>query len=226
MNALSLLNAPLFWTGVGMAAVPIIIHLLFRRRFRRVDWAPMKYLKLSIQKNRRRIRIEQLLLLLMRVAAVLLLFAAVARPVMHAQGLGGWLGGSSRTSQLLILDDSLSTGFRDGGRSALARGQELSVQLLDTLAATDRITVVRASAPSEPLVQEVELTDRDLIANLVRQLKPTDTFVAWPTVLEGLQGVLESGTYPIKEVTLVTDLTIARVDPRTEAKLQQVMANG
>ena len=27
-------------------------------------------------------------------------------------------------------------------------------------------------------------------------------------------------------VTLVTDLTIARVDPRTEAKLQQVMANG
>ena len=78
MNALTFLNSPLLW-GLALAAIPIIIHLLFRRRFRRIDWAPMHYLKLSIQRNRRRVRLEQLLLLLLRTLIVLLLFF-LARP--------------------------------------------------------------------------------------------------------------------------------------------------
>ena len=50
-----------FLWGLGLASIPLIIHLLFRRSFRRIEWAPMKYLKLTIQRNRRRIQIEQLL---------------------------------------------------------------------------------------------------------------------------------------------------------------------
>jgi hypothetical protein len=115
METLSYLSPAMLW-GMALAAVPILIHLLFRRRFRRIDWAPMHYLKISIQRNRRRVRLEQLLLLILRTALVLLLFFLVARPVMHAQGLGNWLGGRSRTSQLIVLDDSLSMGYSDGGR--------------------------------------------------------------------------------------------------------------
>ena len=96
MSGLSFLNAPLLW-GLALATVPILIHLLFRRRFRRIEWAPMRYLKLSIQKNRRRFRIEQLLLLALRTAIVLAMFFMLSRPVMHAEGLAGWLAGRSRT---------------------------------------------------------------------------------------------------------------------------------
>ncbi|MEX0979039.1 MAG: BatA domain-containing protein, partial [Pirellulales bacterium] len=76
MDTLTFLNSPLLW-GLSLAAIPLIIHLLYRRQYRRVDWAPMRYLKMSIQRNRRRIRIEQLLLLLLRTALVLLLFFLV-----------------------------------------------------------------------------------------------------------------------------------------------------
>src|SRR5262249_34193621 len=112
MTALTFLS-PVLLYGMAFAAVPIIIHLLYRRRFRRVDWAPMRYLKLSLKRNRRRIRLEQLVLLALRVLAVLLLFLVVARPVLRAQGLGAWLTGRSRTSYILLLDNSLSMGFRD-----------------------------------------------------------------------------------------------------------------
>ena len=37
--------------GLLLASVPIIIHLLNRRRFKLVEWAPMKYLKLTLQTN-------------------------------------------------------------------------------------------------------------------------------------------------------------------------------
>ena len=52
--------AALFWPVLVLASVPIIIHLLNRRRFRIIDWAPMKYLKLTIKTNRRRLRIAPL----------------------------------------------------------------------------------------------------------------------------------------------------------------------
>ena len=87
----TLLSPLLIW-GTLLGVIPIIIHLLNRRRFRRVQWAPMRYLKLTIQRNRRRIQIEQLLLLLVRIALPVLLFVFLARPLLNPTGLENWLG--------------------------------------------------------------------------------------------------------------------------------------
>lgn len=55
--------APLLLAGTVLATAPIIIHLLNRRRFIRVNWAPMEYLKLTLKTNKRRLKLEQWLLL-------------------------------------------------------------------------------------------------------------------------------------------------------------------
>jgi hypothetical protein len=191
---------------LSLAAIPIIIHLLFRRRFRRIDWAPMHYLKLSIQRNRRRIRLEQLLLLALRTLIILLLFFMVARPVMHAAGLGGWLGGRSRTGQIVLIDDSLSMGHQDQGRSALERAQELAADVLKTVGPKDRFTLLQSSQADDPLLREVELAAGDDVAQLIAGLQVSDTFTSWEPVLEALDELIVSGTYPIHEVTVITDL--------------------
>src|SRR5947207_3880860 len=98
---MAFLNA-FFLGGLVLASVPIIIHLLNRRRFVRVDRAPMKYLKLTIKTNRRRLRIEQLILLALRTLAIVVLICAIARPVLSSTGLGAWLSGRSRTSRILV----------------------------------------------------------------------------------------------------------------------------
>jgi len=69
--------------GLGAVAVPIIIHLLNRRKFRTVTWAAMKFVKLSIDQNQRRMKLEDLILLLLRCAMLALLALALARPVMR-----------------------------------------------------------------------------------------------------------------------------------------------
>lgn len=205
METISFLNSPLLW-GLGLASIPLIIHLLFRRRFRQIDWAPMKYLKLSIKRNRRRIQIEQLLLLLLRTALIVALFAMVARPIMHARGLGSWLGGRSRSNQLLLIDDSLSMGYQQRGRSALDRAKELSREILKTVGPKDRFTLITTSRPRTPLLLEVEFNDRDLVENLIRDLRPTESLTAWETVLAALDETLAASTYPMQEVTVITDL--------------------
>src|SRR5258708_34668319 len=95
-----------------LASVPIIIHLLNRRRFQRIDWAPMKYLKLTIKTNRRRLRIEQPILLIVRTLAIIVLNCAVARAGLSATGLGAWLSGRNRMSRVSGLDDSASMAYQ------------------------------------------------------------------------------------------------------------------
>ena len=211
MNTLTFLNQPLLW-GLALAGIPLLIHLLYRRQYRRVEWAPMRYLKLSIQRNRRRVRIEQLLLLLVRTCLVLLLFFLVARPVMHAAGLARLWGGDARTNRIVLLDDSLSMGYSDQGKSALARGQEALADLLGTYGEKDRLTLVLASRPDQPLLREVELEDTDEILQLARKVVPCEASDAWQSILPSIDALIAGGSYPLHEVTLITDLRAAGWD--------------
>jgi hypothetical protein len=76
--------------GALAMAIPIIIHILNRRRFKTVTWAAMEFLLRAMRKNRRRLRFEQWVLLATRCALVLLLGMALALFV-RAQG---WSFGS------------------------------------------------------------------------------------------------------------------------------------
>ena len=77
---MSFLN-PLMLIGISAIAVPIIIHFLNRRKFKTIIWAAMKFVKLSVDQNQRRMRLEDLILLLIRCALLALLAFAVHLPV-------------------------------------------------------------------------------------------------------------------------------------------------
>ena len=96
----------LFFGGVVGAAAPVIIHLLVRRRLRRVRWAAMDFLMDAQKRSRRRVQLEQLILLLLRCLAAVLLAALLARPFALPGGWGSWFGGIQRTERIIVLDDS------------------------------------------------------------------------------------------------------------------------
>lgn len=197
---------PLLAWGMLLGAIPIIIHLLNRRRFRRVEWAPMRYLKLTIQRNRRRIQIEELILLLMRIAALVLLFFFLARPVLNPTGLERWLGSGGRSSQVVVVDDSMSMGYAAGDASAFQRARETAAALLAAARPQDRCTIATTSAPRVPVLHDIEGARRDELTAAALGLPITATHAAWPAVLEGVDELLRSCTYPTKQLTILTDL--------------------
>jgi hypothetical protein len=198
--------SPLLMWGTLLGVIPVIIHLLNRRRFRRVEWAPMRHLKLTIQRNRRRIQIEQLLLLLLRVSLPVLLFVLLARPLLNSTGIERWLGGAGRTSHVILIDDSLSMGYGSGGPPAFHVAREVAGSLVAATRPGDRCTVVATSAPGRPVFHEAEGVRRDELSGDVLSLPQTDTHAAWATVMEAVDGVLKSCTYPVRQLTVVTDL--------------------
>ena len=72
-------NPALLW-GTALASVPLLIHLLNRQRYKPMPWAAMRFVLAAYRRTRRRVELENLLLLLLRMAAVALLALAVARP--------------------------------------------------------------------------------------------------------------------------------------------------
>src|SRR3989441_12594291 len=75
----SFLNPAYLAAGTALVSLPIIIHLINRMRFKRIRWAAMEFLLRSQKRNRRRLIIEQLLLLALRCLLVLLAVLLVAR---------------------------------------------------------------------------------------------------------------------------------------------------
>ena len=194
--------------GLLLASAPIIIHLLNRKRFIRVDWAPMKYLKLTIKTNRRRLEIEQWILLALRTLAVMALIFAIARPVGKGTNLAGMLRLTGRASRVIVLDDSLSMGHKPATSMTFDRARRTLAEIMRQIGSQDSVTVITSSHPHEPLVRQAPLDESSLAELLGRleKLEPVDAGSAWASTLGAVDDHLKSAVFPMKEVILVTDL--------------------
>ncbi|MBN2448383.1 MAG: BatA domain-containing protein [Phycisphaerae bacterium] len=105
--ALGFVNAALLG-GTGLVAVPVIIHWLSRRRFRRIEWGAMRFVLEAERENRRRTRFEHWLLLMLRCLAMLLIALMVARPFVRPGLVGELLGRPEPVQRVIVLDDSAS----------------------------------------------------------------------------------------------------------------------
>ncbi|MCA9217275.1 MAG: BatA domain-containing protein, partial [Planctomycetales bacterium] len=200
----------LAWFGLAAAAIPIIIHLLNRRRFTRIDWAPMKYLKLTIQSNKRRLQIEQLILLMLRVLAMLLLFATVARPMISRGGFGEWLAGKQRKSQVIVIDDSMSmTQSLDDGGYVFDKAKSAAIEIVRKADVADQLTVFTVSNPTAPLVRQSQVDDAGDLVRAITDLKPSHLMNQWASTFESVDEYFQGAAYPTREAVLVTDLRAA-----------------
>src|ERR1700738_1542295 len=105
-----LLSPFVFLGGLAAAAIPIALHFFFRSRYRRVPWAAMKFLLTSIEQTSRRLKFQEMLLLLARVALLLLLALALSRPF----SLGGKGSAGDAVDAVFLIVISYSMDARDG----------------------------------------------------------------------------------------------------------------
>jgi len=146
---------PVLLGGLALALAPILIHLLSRRQFRRIEWGAMRFLLEAERENRRRIRFEQWLLVALRCLALALIALLVARPFVQPGLVTTLLGGRGPVQRIVVLDDSASLAFQDGATPEFARLREAALRLLSWLGQEspgDAATLYLTSRPDEPLL--------------------------------------------------------------------------
>lgn len=152
-------------------AMPVLIHLINRRRYRRVPWAAMRFLEAAARRSTRHLRIEQLLLLATRVALVVLLGVALARPFVPT---AGWLPlESGGVHRVILLDNSLSmSARRPDGRSRFDVAREVAANLINGFPQSDPISLVTLAAPAARRIGQPSY-DRRLAREQIAAIVPT-----------------------------------------------------
>ena len=198
---MSFLN-PIMLAGLAAIAVPIIIHFLNRRRFQKVVWAAMKFLQISVEKNRRRMRIEDLILLLLRCLLLILLALALARPAILSDSAA--LFGQSKVTGVVILDNSYSMGMSDGASTRFARAKQAAEQVIDSMPAGSATAVYLASDMAQTVIPEPTF-DLNLARQTVREAPLTDRATDLFPALNQAMDTLRARLAIRKEVYIVTD---------------------
>lgn len=153
---------PLLLAGLGALAVPILIHLLNRRRGRRVVWAAMRFLQASLARHQRRLNLEDWLLLTLRCLLLALLALALARPTFQNSAL--LQRNRTAVTGIILLDNSYSLGLTDGVQSRFAHAKQYAETILDALPVNSATAVWLAADVVQGLIPE---PTRDL--NLARK---------------------------------------------------------
>ena len=192
------------WLLISLAGIglPIAAHLLSRRRFDVVEWAAMQFLNPS-KKTRRRLKLEELLLLLLRIGLIALIVLSVARPWLPGGWLSGYYSAGSRTV-VVVVDGSNSMSRTDGANSMHQNAIRRASEFLHTLGTDDNVALI--DARDEPrAVIESPLRDLTLVEQEIRRLPPPGGSCGMLTALEKALAILGRSSASAREVVVFTD---------------------
>lgn len=206
-----MVNPWLFLAGAGLVSAPIIIHLLNKRKFKIVDWAAMDFLLEADKRNRRRVRLENFILLLLRCLAVLLIGLLLARPFWSADFAGN-LFDAVQYERIIVVDDSMSMQVRNGSTNAMDSSRKAVENFASGLASNssdDLLTVYLTSQPERPLLNAVHIDEQSIaeVSATLKEMKASDLPARLEETLLDVEKALSSRASGVNRVVYVlTDL--------------------
>ena len=193
---------PWFLLAATAAVVPLLLHLMHRQRAPRRLYSSLRFLRVSVQRTRRRKIVQDWLLLLARVLILMLLAVALARPAVRS--LHGWLAAGRGLSVAIVLDNSGSMAAVDGAESRFERARRVAREILATLQAGDRVAVFCTVHQELPGVGKL-YTDHGLVLELLERTQVVPAAAALgPSVAEAVE-VLRRSKAAGRELYIITD---------------------
>ena len=151
------------------AAIPILLHYLYRRRQTLVRWGAMRLLLQVIEREAKRVRFEQLILLILRTLLLIVLAIALARPFWTADdAAAGNVPAQPPTNWILAVDVSYSMGYRVGNETRLQAAQRRAVEVIQATSPGDPIALVALGQPAQATVAPPSYDRSAVIAEVER----------------------------------------------------------
>jgi hypothetical protein len=192
--------------GALLISSPIIIHLINRMRYKRIRWAAMEFLLKSQKRSRRKLIIEQMILLFLRILLCLLAGLLLARFIGCDEGRDG----GASTMHIILIDDTLSTSDAiraDDGqmREVYEQAKKLTVDQIATSAA-------QANTPQYCTVLRLSELDQPHNAGRLN-----------PTSVEDLRSYLTKYKPSLRHVELSEGLKVAKAQFENDKTMSPVL---
>ena len=196
---------PLLLLGALGIALPILAHLLNKHQFIQTDWAAMQFLHRAVNVRSRQIKLRDLLLLLLRCLAVLLLVLAISKPILDKVngGIASKLG-ERRAGVVIALDASFSMQHSDGTSTRFERAVEKVKLITKSIQPGDPISLILLGTEHRVVVRNMAFDARRFSKVLDAQ-KPSDEPLNLDNVPGRLKTLVNGMDAGQKEVHIITD---------------------
>ena len=163
----------MLWWGLA-AAIPVLLHYLYRRRQKTIRWAAIGLLMQVVEREARRIRLEQLLLLLLRTLILVVLAIALARPYWRSDDDSQPASGARPpVCWIVAIDVSYSMGYRVDNESRLQVAQQRAMRIVESAQDGDAFALIALGQPPQALVAGPSF-DRQAMLGELGRLAPHD----------------------------------------------------
>ncbi len=197
---------PLILLATPASLIPLLIHIFNRRRLRKLDFSSIQLLKSFEKTKLKRIRLKELILLILRCLIILLIVVAFARP--SWKGNLGMVGSEAQTSAVILLDNSFSTGLETKEGSILEIGKKKASELLNVFGEKDEISLVVFNSKLE-LLTFFPTSDEITLKNLIKEVSSSFLSTDIKKALAFAKEKLKSSKSMNKEIYLLSDLNRA-----------------
>jgi hypothetical protein len=132
---------PVYLAALAAVAIPLLIHILSRRRVPMIPFSSLRFLRPSDKRSMRRLNLRKVLLLALRMIGVALIVLAFARPTMKG-GLAALFPGEGARVGCILLDRSYSMGYEQEGGSLFEQAKKRVTEILREYTPEDEVIIL------------------------------------------------------------------------------------
>ena len=188
--------------GLIAAAMPLILHLLNLRKLKNVEFSSLQFLK-EMQKNKiRRLKLKQIILLIIRTLLIISLVLAFARPAIERTIPG--FESFAKSSCVIIVDNSFSLDLSDEYGKRFNQAKKAVNEILTTFKEGDEVVIIEMANPTDAKVYEFS-RNIDLLKDELSKMKIAYQPAALDKSLKVAGKLLENATNFSRDIFIVTD---------------------
>ena len=221
---MSFLNPGFLWL-LPLAGIPLLIHLLGRQRFQVVEFSSLRFLK-SLQADvLRRLKIRQIILLIIRTLLILCLILVFARPYRSSKTPGIYM--AKGANLYLIVDNSASMSLKCDGRTQLSRGIEAILSSAKNIDFPINLHLIFSTETAEIINRTTVYSLSDLERELVRTPETNFAGQLLPAIALAVEDIIKNHD-PSGVIWLVSDFQAGnwnRKSPIEQKLLEELIAN-
>ncbi|MCC7438250.1 MAG: VWA domain-containing protein [Armatimonadetes bacterium] len=193
---------PLILIALAAAAIPLLLHLLNLRKLRTVDFSSLRFLK-ELQKSRiRRLKLKQLLLLLLRIGLVIFAVLAFARPALRSSSV--LPGAHAAATAVILIDNSFSMTLRDDQGTRFTQAKQAALEVVEMLEENDEAYVIPMTDP-KAAINAQPTSNREVLRQVVNGLGLNFRRADLDDALRAAASVLDRSENINREIYIITD---------------------
>ncbi|MFZ4568166.1 MAG: BatA domain-containing protein [Bacteroidota bacterium] len=194
---------PFILFGLAAAAIPILLHLLNLRKLKTIDFSTLRFLKELQKTSIRKLKAQQIILLILRTLIVIFSVLAFSRPTIKSTLPS--IGTHAKSSIIVVLDNSLSMDITDEDGNRFSKAKKLTSEILGALEEGDEMAFI----PLSSLIKNRKRSFSRNFAWLKEEIDHCSVNPATASLNDGLraaQGLLDASLHVNKEIYILTDL--------------------